>query len=33
MAGFAIMFAVGPAAIVIIDPARVTELVGHLQAN
>jgi uncharacterized membrane protein (DUF4010 family) len=33
MAGFAIMFAVGAAAIVIIDPARVIELVSHLQAN
>jgi uncharacterized membrane protein (DUF4010 family) len=31
MAGFAIMFAVGAAAIVILDPARVTELVSHLQ--
>jgi len=33
MAGFAIMFAVGAAAIVIIDPARITELVSHLQMN
>ncbi|MGA7870980.1 MAG: DUF4010 domain-containing protein [Candidatus Binatus sp.] len=33
MAGFAIMFAVGAAAIVIIDPARVTELASHLQMN
>ncbi len=33
MAGFAIMFAVGAAAIVIIDPARVTELASHLQLN
>jgi len=33
MAGFAIMFAVGAAAIVIIDPARVAELVSHLQMN
>src|ERR1019366_6314576 len=33
MAGFAIMVAVGAAAIVIIDPARVTELVSHLQPN
>ncbi len=33
MAGFVIMFAVGAAAIVIIDPARVTELVSHLQPN
>jgi uncharacterized membrane protein (DUF4010 family) len=33
MAGFAIMFAVGAAAIVILDPARVTELVSHLQTN
>jgi hypothetical protein len=33
MAGFAIMFAVGAAAIVIIDPARVTEMVSHLQMN
>jgi uncharacterized membrane protein (DUF4010 family) len=33
MAGFAIMFAVGAAAIVIIDPARVAELVSHLQPN
>ncbi len=30
MAGFAIMFAVGAAAIVILDPARVTELVSHI---
>jgi len=33
MAGFAIMFAVGAAAIVTLDPARVTELVSHLQSN
>ena len=33
MAGFAIMFAVGAAAIVIVDPARVTELASHLQMN
>ncbi|MGA7621494.1 MAG: hypothetical protein WA206_07275 [Candidatus Binatus sp.] len=33
MAGFAIMFAIGAAAIVIIDPARVTEMVSHLQMN
>ncbi len=32
-AGFVIMFAVGAAAIVIVDPARVTELVSHLQSN
>jgi uncharacterized membrane protein (DUF4010 family) len=31
MAGFAIMFAVGAAAIVIVDPARVTEVVSRLQ--
>jgi uncharacterized membrane protein (DUF4010 family) len=31
MAGFAIMFAVGALAIVILDPARVTEVVSHLQ--
>ena len=31
MAGFAIMFAVGTAAIVILDPARVLELASHLQ--
>jgi uncharacterized membrane protein (DUF4010 family) len=31
MAGFAIMFAVGAIAIVILDPARVTEVVSHLQ--
>ena len=31
MAGFAIMFAVGAAAIVIVDPARVTEVVSSLQ--
>ena len=30
MAGFAIMFAVGAIAIVIIDPARVTELASHI---
>ena len=33
MAGFAIMFAAGAVAIVIIDPDRVTELVSHLQLN
>ncbi len=33
MAGFAIMFAVGAIAIVILDPARVPELVSHLQPN
>ena len=33
MAGFVIMFAVGAAAIVIVDPARVTEVVSHLQMN
>jgi uncharacterized membrane protein (DUF4010 family) len=33
MAGFAIMFAVGAAAIIIVDPARVTELASHLQSN
>ncbi len=33
IAGFAIMFAVGAAAIVVVDPARVTELVSHLQSN
>jgi len=33
IAGFAIMFAVGAAAIVIIDPARLPELVSHLQMN
>ena len=33
MAGFAIMFAVGAAAIVILDPARVSELASHLQLN
>jgi uncharacterized membrane protein (DUF4010 family) len=33
MAGFAIMFAVGAAAIVILDPARVTEVVSHLQTK
>jgi uncharacterized membrane protein (DUF4010 family) len=33
MVGFAIMFAVGAAAIVIVDPARVTEVVSRLQAN
>lgn len=33
MAGFAIMFAVGAAAIVILDPARMIELVGHLTVN
>jgi len=33
MAGFAIMFAVGAAAIVIVDPARVTELVSPLHTN
>ena len=33
MAGFVIMFAVGAAAIVILDPARVTELASHLQLN
>jgi uncharacterized membrane protein (DUF4010 family) len=33
MAGFAIMFAVGAAAIVIVDPTRVTELASHLQMN
>jgi uncharacterized membrane protein (DUF4010 family) len=31
MAGFAIMFAVGGLAIVILDPARVLDLVSHLQ--
>jgi uncharacterized membrane protein (DUF4010 family) len=33
MAGFVIMFAVGAIAIVTIDPARVTEVVSHLQMN
>ncbi len=33
MAGFAIMFAVGAIAIVILDPARVPQLVNHLQPN
>jgi len=33
MAGFVIMFAVGAAAIVILDPARVSELASHLQLN
>jgi uncharacterized membrane protein (DUF4010 family) len=33
MAGFVIMFAVGAAAIVIVDPARVIEVVSHLQMN
>lgn len=33
MAGFVIMFAVGAVAIVAIDPARVTEVVSHLQMN
>ena len=33
MAGFVIMFAVGAAAIVIVDPARVVEVVSHLQMN
>jgi uncharacterized membrane protein (DUF4010 family) len=33
MTGFAIMFAVGAAAIVIVDPARVVELANHLQSN
>jgi uncharacterized membrane protein (DUF4010 family) len=33
MAGFVIMFAVGAAAIVIVDPARVTELVNQLHIN
>jgi uncharacterized membrane protein (DUF4010 family) len=33
MAGFAIMFAVGAIAIIILDPARVPELVSHLQPN
>ncbi|MGD0116844.1 MAG: DUF4010 domain-containing protein [Candidatus Binatus sp.] len=33
MAGFAIMFAAGAVAIVIVDPDRVTELVSHLQMN
>jgi uncharacterized membrane protein (DUF4010 family) len=33
MAGFAIMFAVGAAAIVIVDPARVTELASYLSIN
>ncbi len=33
MAGFVIMFAVGAVAIVTIDPARVTEVVSHLQMN
>jgi uncharacterized membrane protein (DUF4010 family) len=33
MAGFAIMFAVGAVAILILDPARVTDMVNHLQAN
>lgn len=33
IAGFAIMFAVGVAAIIMIDPARVVELAGHLQLN
>jgi uncharacterized membrane protein (DUF4010 family) len=33
MAGFVIMFAVGAAAIVIVDPARVTELVNQLHTN
>jgi uncharacterized membrane protein (DUF4010 family) len=33
MAGFAIMFAVGAAAIVIVDPARVVEVVSQLQTK
>jgi hypothetical protein len=33
MAGFAIMFAVGAATIVILDPARMVALVSHLQSN
>jgi uncharacterized membrane protein (DUF4010 family) len=33
MAGFVIMFAVGAVAIVTIDPARVIEVVSHLQMN
>jgi len=33
MAGFAIMFAVGAAAIAIVDPTRVTELVNQLHTN
>ncbi len=33
MAGFVIMFAVGAAAIVILDPTRVTELVNQLHTN
>ena len=33
MAGFVIMFAVGAVAIATIDPARVTEVVSHLQMN
>jgi len=33
MAGFAIMFAAGAVAIVIVDPARVVEVVSHLQMN
>ena len=33
MAGFVIMFAVGAAAIVILDPARVSELASHIQLN
>ena len=33
MAGFAVMFAVGAAAIAIVDPARVVEVASHLQTN
>jgi uncharacterized membrane protein (DUF4010 family) len=33
MAGFVIMFAVGAVAIVIVDPARVIEVVSHLHSN
>jgi uncharacterized membrane protein (DUF4010 family) len=33
MAGFAIMFAVGAAAIWILDPQRVSELASHFQMN
>jgi uncharacterized membrane protein (DUF4010 family) len=33
MAGFVIMFAVGAVAIWVLDPARVVELVGHLQSS
>ncbi len=33
MAGFVIMFAVGAAAIVIVDPARVVGVVNQLHTN